>query len=171
MWTRTENYFPVATMFIWSNDPSVFNWGGVVSNKKKTKTVLFCGQSSSWLGLCLFSRWSGLTSQILSLPPTSVEAIRSQMANGGSPKYIFALESHLKGCTPPARLGMQGCAEASLVGKQRKGLDFQKYSAFLDFFSPWKKDFVLEQDQIYVASTMQKKWYDTEIFNYPFIST
>lgn len=71
-------------------------------------------------------------------------------ADGGSPKYIFALESHLKGCTPQQGWGCRVVllhATASLVGKQTKGLDFQKYLNFLDFFFSFgRKTFVLEYD-------------------------
>lgn len=96
-------------------------------------------------------------------------------ADGGSPKYIFALESHLKGGTPQQGWGCRVVllhATASLVGKQTKGLDFQKYLNFLDFFSPLEERLLFWNMTRYVwVLQCRKKIYDTEIFNYSFIST
>lgn len=60
---------------------------------------------------------------------------------------------------------------ASLLGKQRKRPKTKKTWIFWCFFFFYfeRKTFVLERDQIDVASTVQKKLCNTEVFNDFFI--
>lgn len=107
------------------------------------QTVLLVAKWAYGLDSWFFRRYSRLKAERLCLAPISVGEIRSQVANGRSPRYIFALESNLKGYTSPARLGMQGCAapHCSFIGwKTEKKAWNQKDLDFLDFFLVWKKD-------------------------------
>lgn len=98
----------------------------------------------------------------------SVGEIMCQEANGGSPKYVFVLESNPKGCTAPAKLGMQACAAprySFVAWKTEKKVQNQKDLDFLGFFFYFES----RRDQIDVASTVQKKLCNTEVFNDFFI--
>lgn len=77
MWKSGENYFSIANMCIWSDDPSVSRLGRVWA----INSFFFCGQSSSWLGLCLSRRWYELKSFVCLLLLLEQLCPRWQMEN------------------------------------------------------------------------------------------
>lgn len=104
----------------------------------------FCGHSSSWLGLCLSRRWSGLKSVLLCLLPTPVGAImcQMQMEDLQSTSLLWKVTSK---DAHPSKAGDAGLCCSMLqphwLENRQKAWIFKNIWIFLIFFLLWKKDF------------------------------
>lgn len=146
MWTRRENYFPIASKFIWSNDPSALKWGEwwAINNHFLWPVVNGLGSAFSEGDL----GWS-LSSCVWLLLLLEQLGPKWQMEDLQSKSLPWKVTS--KGAHPQQDWGCRVVllhAAALFVGKQRKGLDFQKYLDFLDFFFPPLKERLLFWSEI-----------------------